>query len=171
MQVGGAFAYFGQKTQVYHQSLPSKYIPYLPPREDPIHYRRVAVLPSVAPLLFHPLRLLTAGDKLVARSLPFGRPRPVLRSGQASGRAGFEFCSDLPACCSACSCPAQIALRILFRPPSLGSFGSRWAFACPRTPAAAAAASRTTGLLTTGLMLVRDAFRLPCLLGALLFAV
>jgi hypothetical protein len=41
-----------------------------------------AMSSSVAPLLFHPLRLLTTGDKLVARSLPFGRPRPVLRSGR-----------------------------------------------------------------------------------------
>jgi hypothetical protein len=66
---------------------------------------------------------------------------------------------------------AEVTLRILFRPPSPGSLGSIWASACPRPPAAATAGSRTTGLLTTGLMLVRDAFRLPCLLGALLFAV
>jgi hypothetical protein len=61
---------------------PPQNLPYLPPREDLIHYRRVAVLPSAAPLLFHPLRLLTAGEQLVARSLPFGWPRPVLRSGR-----------------------------------------------------------------------------------------
>jgi hypothetical protein len=61
---------------------PPQNLPYLPPREDLIHYRQVAVLPSAAPLLFHPIRLLTAGEQLVARSLPFGRPRPVLRSGR-----------------------------------------------------------------------------------------
>jgi hypothetical protein len=93
------------------------------------------------------------------------------RSGQASGRALN----------SALTSQTSVLLCLLlsradrpqdFIPPSVSELAWIEMGVCvskpPRSPAAvAAAASRTTGLLTTGLMLVRDAFRLPCLLCCL----
>uniref|UniRef100_A0A804MUE0 Uncharacterized protein n=1 Tax=Zea mays TaxID=4577 RepID=A0A804MUE0_MAIZE len=68
---------------------PPQNLPYLPPREDPIHYRRVAVLTSAVPLLFHPLCLLTAD-----------RPQDFIPPS-VSGLAWIEMgvCVSKVACC------------------------------------------------------------------------